>query len=271
MLKPGLILFIALSTCKLATAQVFEGTVKDQKTGEPLGYVNVGIIGKSLGTVTDETGRYKLNLTNHATDSLKFSMIGYQPKAFAVKDFVSSTAQNKVVLLEPAIFQLKEVKVKDHKWKEKVLGNTTQSQSVSSGFPSSQLGNEIGIIIRIKAAPTYLKRFNASLSSPSTDTVKLRLNFYSVKNGLPDKLLPEQNIFVVVAKGQDKISVDLDPYNIVVNDDFFVSLENVKRSNTNLKFSASFFSSALIAREASQSAWEKIGVGGVGFNVLVTY
>jgi hypothetical protein len=38
-----------------------------------------------------------------------------------------------------------------------------------------------------------------------------------------------------------------------------------------LMFSASLFSSAMISRETSQAAWEKEGLAGVGFNVLVSY
>jgi hypothetical protein len=73
-----------------ANAQVFEGIVKDAKTNLPLPYVNVGIIGKSVGTVTDSTGRYKLNLANHDADSLKLSMIGYAAQTYQVADFLKN-------------------------------------------------------------------------------------------------------------------------------------------------------------------------------------
>ena len=81
-----------------------------------------------------------------------------------------------------------------------------------------------------------------------------------------------ENIFITVKKGQDKISVDLEPYNIVVEDKFFVSLEWIENSRgPGLMFSASLLSSAIISREASQANWEKIGLAGVGFNVLAEY
>jgi hypothetical protein len=50
-----------------AHAQVFDGVVKDAKTGVPLPYVNVGIVNKGVGTVTDNAGRFKINLSGHAT------------------------------------------------------------------------------------------------------------------------------------------------------------------------------------------------------------
>ncbi len=255
-----------------ANAQVFDGTVKDAKTNENLAYVNVGIIGKANGTVTDDNGHFKLSLTNSNSDSLRISMIGYLPKTYLISDFIMHYTPGQIIMLAPAIHQLAEVKISGRKLKLAVLGNTTQSKSTDAGFTSNKLGNEIGEIIKIKRAPTFLKQFNASLAHSIPDSIKLRLNFYSVKDGLPDKILQQQNIFVTVKKGQEQITVDLTPYNIVVNDKFFVSLEWIKDSpGPGLMFSASLFSSAMIARETSQAAWEKEGLVGVGFNVLVSY
>src|ERR1700749_2374909 len=82
-----------------ANAQVFEGTVKDTKTNENLAYVNIGVIGKSNGTVTDDNGHFKLSLTNSNTDSLRISMIGYEPKTYLVSDFIMHYAPGKTNML----------------------------------------------------------------------------------------------------------------------------------------------------------------------------
>ena len=266
--------FIALFFCAglAAHAQVFEGFIKDAKTGEPLPYVNVGIIGKAVGTVTDGNGHYSLSLTNYDTDSLRISMVGYRPQSFLVGDFRNGYSSNKTISLQPYLREIKEVRITNHKWKTVVLGNTTQSQSTNAGFTSNQLGNEIGAIIKIKKSPTYLKTFNASIATELTDSVKLRLNFYTVKDGLPDQPLQMQSIFVTAKKGDKKITVDLEPYFIVVEDKFFVSLEWIKNARGHgIMFSASLFSSAVISRETSQAKWEKEGLVGVGFNVLAEY
>jgi hypothetical protein len=263
-------LFLALAFA--AHAQVFDGIVKDAKTGEPLPYVNVGIIGKAEGTVTDAIGHYSIALTNHDADSLRISMVGYRPQSFLVADYRNGYGNYKTISLQPALREIKEVRITNHKWKTVVLGNTTQSQSTNAGFTSNKLGNEIGAIIKIKKSPTYLKTFNASLASDVTDSVKLRLNFYTVKDGLPDQPLQMQSIFVTVKKGDKKITVDLEPYFIVVEDKFFVSLEWIKNARGHgIMFSASLFSSAVISRETSQAKWEKEGIAGVGFNVLAEY
>lgn len=269
-----LLLFVVLVLLQhiIAHAQVFDGIVKDAKTNQNLAYVNIGIIGKANGTVTDDNGYFKLSLTNSNSDSLRISMIGYIPKTYLVSDFIMRYTPGQIIMLAPAIHQLAEVKISGRKLKLAVLGNTTQSKSTDAGFTSNKLGNEIGEIIKIKRPPTLLKQFNASLANPPSGSVKLRLNFYSVKDGLPDKIIQQQNIFVTINKGQEQITVDLTPYNLVVNDKFFVSLEWIENApGPGLMFSASLLSSAVISRETSQAAWEKIGIVGVGFNVLVAY
>lgn len=269
-------LFLTLTALVLlstfAQAQVFDGTIKDAKTNAGLAYVNVGVVGKAAGTVTDTEGHYKLDLSQVGdADSLRMSMIGYAPKSFSVADLKKNGAQFKTISIEPIEVQLKEVNVKNRKWKEGVLGNTTTSQSTNAGFTSNRLGNEIGIVIKTKKSPTVLKKFNASIASDVTDSVKLRLNFYSVKDGLPDQILTDRNIFVTVKRGQKAISIDLLPYNIVVDDKFFVSLEWIQNAGgRGLMFSASLFSS-FMSRETSQAKWEKVGLVGIGFNVLAEY
>ncbi|MFD0793667.1 carboxypeptidase-like regulatory domain-containing protein [Mucilaginibacter litoreus] len=261
--------FVITAFC--TKAQTLTGVVIDAKTAKPLPYVNIGIIGKSVGTVTAENGTYKLDLSNHPADSLRISMVGYISQAFKIADIDVNAA--KTISLQPSLTQLKEVRVSNHKWKQVILGNTTRSKGTNAGFTSGRLGNEIGAVIKIKKSPTYLKRFNASLASEIVvDSIMMRLNFYTVKGGLPDQLLQNQNIFVTVKKGQDLISIDLEPYNIIVEDKFFVSLEWIKQSRSQgIMFSASLFSGAIIARETSQAKWEKEGIAGLGFNVLAEY
>ncbi len=269
------ILFVALLILPslFANAQVFEGLVKDAKTNLPIPYVNVGIIGKSVGTVTDTAGRYKLNLAGHDADTLKLSIIGYAPVIYKVALFVSDT--HKTVLLQPSTTQLKEVRVSNRKWKEGILGNDSRSDNSNVGFSDNILGHEIGTVIKIKKSPTFLKKFNVHITNAPLYPVKLRLNFYSVKKGMPDQLLQNQNIYIDVLPGQKDIQVDLQPYSIYVDDNFFAGLEWIANSKgRGLMFSAYlsiFGSGAVITRETSQATWEKVGIAGIAFNMLAEY
>ena len=92
---------------------------------------------------------------------------------------------------------------------------------------------------------------------------------------MPDQLLQNQNIYVDVLAGQKDIHVNLEPYGIYVDDNFFAGMEWIENSKgRGLMFSAYlslFGSGAVISRETSQDKWEKVGIAGVAFNVLAEW
>lgn len=271
MIRQIQLLFLLLSVA--AHSQTIEGKITDLASGETLPYVNIGVIGKNVGTVSDENGAFKLTVPeNYNADKIRLSMLGYEPMTAAVSEFRKTILASPEIKLTPSHIQLQEVTVSKSKRKEKILGNKTDSQSMTAGFSSNKLGNEIGIVINIKKSPTLIKDFTASVASEQTAPIKLRLNFYSLKNGLPDQLLQNQNIIVTAPIVNGKLTIDLSSYNIVVEDDFFVGLEWIENGpGHGIMFSASFLGSPLIARETSQGTWEKAGLVGIGFTVKVAY
>ncbi|GAB2684737.1 hypothetical protein GCM10027037_02500 [Mucilaginibacter koreensis] len=272
MSKLAYLIIFQLFFIAVAHAQTINGIVKDANTHENMAFVNVGIIGKTKGTVTNDAGMFSLGLSNNSTDSLRISMVGYVPQTYLVADFLKRYPTSASLMLQPQVKALREVKIVNRKYKQAVFGNRTTSQSTTAGFTSNLLGNEIGTVIKIKRSPTYLKQFTASLAEADVDSVKLRLNIYSLKNGMPDQPLLQQNLIVQVKQGQKSINVNLEPYHIMVEDNFFVSLEWIQNARGHgLMFSASLFSSPMISRANSQANWEKIGFAGIGMNVLAEY
>ena len=267
-----LLFFFAIQSL---SAQTIEGVLKDSRTGETLPYVNVGVIKKNIGTVSGENGRFKLVIPEgHAADTLRISMIGYATIDLIVADAVKRLSANSEIQMKEQATELKEVVVSNRKQGEKLLGNKTESRSIMGAFTSNKLGNEVGTVMKVKGALNKLKTFNVSIASDNNPNVKLRVNFYSLnKKGMPDKLIINENIIVAVPKNSGKLVVDLTPYNIMVEDDFFVSLEWIENSpNTNqVKFSAAFLATPLIARQTSQGEWYKIGGVGLGFTVDTIY
>ena len=66
------------------------GQVLDPATKEPLPYVNIRLINKNIGTVSDDYGYFELdvNAKLNAQDTLLFSMIGFESKSSVLKDFL---------------------------------------------------------------------------------------------------------------------------------------------------------------------------------------
>ncbi|NGP89811.1 TonB-dependent receptor plug domain-containing protein [Fodinibius halophilus] len=65
--------------------QEITGTVKDAETGETMAGVNVFVKNTTVGTSTDERGRYSLNVPEEA-DTLIFSFIGYKKERVPIND-----------------------------------------------------------------------------------------------------------------------------------------------------------------------------------------
>jgi hypothetical protein len=60
-IKAGLILFVLLGSAPLLS-QSQKGKVLSSDTNSGIGFVNIGIIGKNVGTVSDEFGNFTLNI-----------------------------------------------------------------------------------------------------------------------------------------------------------------------------------------------------------------
>ncbi|WP_158977222.1 carboxypeptidase-like regulatory domain-containing protein [Cellulophaga sp. L1A9] len=267
-------LIIFLFHLSLFSQNIAEGTIKDLETKNPIPYVNVGIIKKNIGTVSDSNGKFDFEIPKaFQNDSIKISSIGYRPKSMLVKDFLSNLKTNPVVELVPEITELNEVVVTSKKMKEKIVGNKTKSGKFRGGFRNATLGHEVGIKIKIKDSPTYIKKFHANVTSNTSETMKFRMNFYNVKNGLPNEKIVKENIIFPINVKEGEFTLNLEKYNIVVEEDFYCTIELVEnqKSEDEIFFSAGFLGNTMAFRLTSQGEWDKSGTVGVGFNYTVKY
>lgn len=91
-MKSSLFLIVFLFISPVIYAQIIvEGVVKEAGSGNPISYVNIGLIGENIGTVSNDAGKFKLTIPEaNARDTVRISMLGYAPQLFAVSDFLSS-------------------------------------------------------------------------------------------------------------------------------------------------------------------------------------
>lgn len=250
------------------------GQVIDADTEEPLPYVNIGLVNQNIGTVTDEAGYFELEVpgNGYADATLRFSMIGFEPQDFTLQEYrdqkiLTIPLKEKATALEEVVLTTKK-----NKYQTKILGNKTTSQLIYAAFTTNKLGNEMGFLVRGRKNPMILKKFNVSLVENDYGPIRFRLNFYDLKDGLPNETLLNENIIVETDIQSGIVSKDLTPYEIVIDQDFFVAIEWIEDLGPGkLFFSGGFFGSPLIAREVSQGTWSKVGSASVGMNVEVRY
>ena len=250
------------------------GQVIDALTEEPIPYVNIGLVDENIGTVSDEQGYFQLEIDplQYSQSNLRFSMIGFESKTYVLQEYLKKELL--IIPLTEESTELEEVVVstKRTQFETKILGNKTTTKFIYAAFTTNKLGNEMGFVVRQRKRPMILKKFNISLVENDYGLIRFRLNFYSVENGLPTSTLLKENIIIETDATSGIVSKDLAPYEIVIDEDFFVSIEWIEDLGPGkLYFSGGFFGSPLIAREVSQGTWSKVGSGSVGMNVEVRY
>lgn len=263
---------------KIEPTSEIVGVVVDNENDKPLQYVSIGILNKETGTVTDINGKFALHSKEEfANDTIRISSIGYKTVEILVKDLMLKK-QPVSIKLKEQINELDEVVITAKEFRKKILGNETESKFMSTAFSYDQLGAEMGVKINIRKKPTFADTFNFNISYNRLSAKSIfRINFYSVENNKPHENILTENILVPIEPKQvGKITIDLKPYNIVLNNDVIVTLEWVASDGENnngeaIFFSIGMFNSGTLYKKSSQAKFKKYSNMGVGFNIDVRY
>lgn len=250
------------------SGQFQEGKILSGTTNLGIGYVNVGIIGRNIGTVTDESGNFKINLEKiNDNDSIRFSMIGYQSKSFLVSQFKENSI--KEVYLNPRSYYLREVKIVYIKPRGIRLGTPVTSNDLRSGFANNDLGSELGIKVYVRRQ-VKLTDLNLNVAICTFDSVTYRLNIYQSVNQTEYKNILTEPIYISFSKDRINkvITFDLRKYSIVIEGDVLVTLELFKDlGEGKLLFRTEFFTGTTYHKKTSEGDWtESAGVIGMYLN-----
>lgn len=253
--------------------QAISGLVQDAETGEPLPYVNIGIVHGDRGTVSDETGYYSLDLTDADSSAvLRYSFIGYESLDLKVRD-VDSYYAGEAVQLTPKVLEMKAVVVFPREYAEKIVGNPNPLNFAYAGFGEDSLGYEAGIRVKIRKRPTLLEELRLHGISTTYDTVFYRLNVYDMVDGKPANNILNEPIYITLTDWTAEAyrTIDLRPYRIVVQDDFVITLEYVRSlGDGNFQLKTGFMSGKTFIRKTSQGSWYSMPLG-YGMSVLIRY
>ena len=284
------------------SAQLVGGTLTDATTNAALPYVNIGVVGKNLGAVSTEQGRYQLPFREElADDTVRISSLGYQTRLLTLRSLL---AQPNIALV-PGSVALPDVQVQGRSVFRRALtlGNTTNSLTSNLNLNTWNLGAEIGTVISIKRRPTRVLSANFNVSYNKVGALTFRVNFYRLDaRGRPTETkLLTHDVFVTSDVKTGTIAVDLTNERLVVEENFFLALEwitskdaagsagqparplnlrvsvNKRKSKDadgapvpppqpqDLAFSlsAGYANNELYLRDTSQAAWERASVGAV--------
>jgi hypothetical protein len=255
-----------------ALSQVVRGRVMSEETGKGIPYVNLGVIGKNHGTVTNVSGSFSIELGEvYDNDSIRFSIIGYAPKTFLVRQFRYDITKN--IFLKAVSYNLQEVKVIYHKPRTVKLGEPILYNELRSGFGSNDLGSELGVKIHVRGI-VRLKDLKINVAICTYDSVTYRLNIYTMEGKtVCDNILRQQVYFSFSKKDINKpVNLDLTPYSIVVEGDILVSLEIYRElGEGKLLFNTTYFTDITYHKKTSEGTWSqspgKVGISLTGISL----
>ena len=180
--------------------EVLSGRITDS-LGLSVPYVNIGVVGKGKGTVSDSKGQYQIDLTGVAPkDSIYFSHLNYYRRAFTVKDL---RRDPKVVLVEH-VFELPSFTVSQKKPKlQTIKGMGTYIGQVYYGGKDVLNKEEIGNIITLKH--TYLaKEFELPVLKNTMPNLVLRLQILKIEDDGTLTPLMEKPIYLSIPQNNQK-------------------------------------------------------------------
>jgi hypothetical protein len=250
------LLVITLLFPSLIYSQSKSGSILSTETNSPVGFVNIGIIGKNIGTVSDEQGNFSIKLDKiYDNDSIRFSIIGYESKTFLVSYFKNDSI--KTVYLKSVSYELKEVKVVYRRTRDVLIGEEVSSGNLISGFASNDLGAEIGINVNVKHQ-MKIKDINFNVAVCTFDSVTYRLKIYQ----LVDKkeyinILPKP-IYISFSKYKihKAITFDLTKYPIIIEGNVLITLELFRDlGKGNLLFFTKDSDGTTIHKKTSEGVW----------------
>jgi hypothetical protein len=267
MKKNGILFMFCLSHIISQAQTILTCTITDCKTNEPIPYVHVGIAGKNTGTITNEAGLFTLRVPDSLIlENLTISSVGYETQRIVI------SKEKTALQLCPQTIQLAEVVIRPKK--EKTLGLSRKGNSMLV-FAGALKGGEMAEKI-VNKGVFFVRKIGVNVTLNDNDTLKFRVSFYKVQDNNIGEVINTKPIYWrVLNKETGWLYLDL-PENVVIEGDFFVSLEVVEvrplGTKTVLGFACGLTSKKMMYnRPVSQGYWQVIKLCQMSLTVIGNY
>ncbi|WP_160136374.1 carboxypeptidase-like regulatory domain-containing protein [Chryseobacterium sp. c4a] len=271
---------IVMAICALLlTIRVFSqkisGTVTNEDR-EAISYGSISIGKEKISTITDINGKYSLEIPNdtNKNENVIIEASGYESKKITVNQII----KNSDIKLSRKVNPIREINLTGQKTKQEIIGVKkrpmfTFSKMFDQNVPTIEQG-QIFSIYNWTKLNSY--SFHIIPSSRFKE-ITLKLNIYSVKDGLPyESLLNENIIFKTTTTGWQ--TIDLQEYKLIYThlDKLAITLqlvESIPQDDIDFIFGISAkktLSNDLLYHYQSQGNWET-SMGSFISNIDVNY
>ena len=201
------ILVLLSLTSFVASAQydvIIEAFILDYETNKPIPYVNIGFVDKSIGTVSNDEGKFKLTYDDQVInlkDILQISVLGYETIKVTPRQLELLLINTNKIYLKSKAESLDEILLTDERQKNIQIGHAdTFSNSIGYWKDKDALGGEIATRINIKNENTQLLEFKFKIIENQTDSLKIRINIYDYHKRYPSEKILKTNLYKTITQ-----------------------------------------------------------------------
>lgn len=269
------ICFFSFFLCIFLNAQIITGKVLSEYDNNPIPYARIGISNEENGTIADENGNYTLDLSNVNKDlNLNVHVGGFEKFSVSINSFLQNSSHN--ILLKEKVRDIAEVVITPKQFKDKHWGVDSKSKKILfATYPErkkekEEQSRELAIKFS-NSKKVRIQKINLNISDFQTDVpVRLRINVYDEKNGIPNQSVLYKDITAVVTKDSivnNTFTLDMSDNNIYVNSDFFVSIQFMNFFKGHIFISGAFFKT--VFKRKYYGSWEKSTIASPAINIDV--
>lgn len=230
---PLLLCFSLFVPLLLFCQKTYQFRLIDQVSKQPVPYATVGLMKQNTGASTDMKGMLSLKNITDPLDSIIVSCLGYETLRFPLS--ILSIDNPNVLALMPLQYVLQEITIKPEKLSEPIILNKIDRKKYKFGRLGGTYSSQIARKFTVPSDPEnqyLLKSLSYFMkNSPGDQISNFRVRIYQVNplTGGPGADLLTSPIIRTVTKKDEVITVDLQPYQILVDSSsFFVALEWLK-------------------------------------------
>ena len=154
------------------------------------------------------------------------------------------------------------------------LGSSVYSFSELGYWQDKEaVGGELATRINVPYRRSRLKNLKFFVLKNESDSVEVAVRVYSIRKNMPDSLLFEQPVNKRISESRGEVSISLEPYDIVVDDDVVIGIALTRFYGDKLHFaiSATPHGGTAYLREKKDDAWDVRWRLGLGFSLLSSY
>lgn len=193
------LIWLFLFISQFALSQI-KGVVKDSLSGEPIPYVNIWVDGETIGTTSEIDGSFVL--ATSSDKNIVFSILGYNKKTLKAN-------QIEIVLLNPTIFDLKEMVILNKKETKQVEIGIIKNSTFQAFDNGPKVEAKFFPYEKAYSKTRFIKEVTIFTDS-RIDKATIKLHFYKVnENGAPGEELLTKDYIVSLQKGVIKHKFNL--------------------------------------------------------------